>query len=92
LLGLNIGLVASSMVSFWIRQSVPGILAFTCGIVGGVTIFSRYKVWKTGTAKHFYDLIRDNEKATKKLRNIDILFWVTSAYNMIVFLGYVAKP
>ena len=92
LLGLNIGLVASSIVSFWIRQSIPGILAITCGIVGGVTLFSRYKVGKTGRAKHYYDLIRDSEAATKKLRNVDRLFWVTSAYNMILFLWYVVKP
>ena len=91
LLGLNIGLVASSIVSFWISQSLPRVLAITCGIVGGVTLFSRYKAWKTGTVKHFYDLIRDDEEATKKLRNLDILFWVTSGYNMVLFLWYMAK-
>ncbi len=90
LLGLNIGLVASSIVSFWIRQSVPGILALSCGIVGGVTLFSRYKAWKTGTAKYFYDLTLDNPKTQKKLRIIDGMFWAASGYNSILFLGYVA--
>jgi hypothetical protein len=90
LLGLNISLVASSIVSFWIRQSVPGILAISCGIVGGVTLFSRYKIWKAGTAKYFYDLTQDNQEAQKKLRIIDTMFWAASGYNSVLFLGYVA--
>ena len=90
LLGLNIGLVVSSIVSFWIRQSVPGILAISCGIVGGVTLFSRYKVWKTGTAKYFYDLTQDNQEAQKKLRIIDMMFWTASGYNSVLFLCYSA--
>jgi hypothetical protein len=90
LLGINIGLVASTLVSFWIRQSVPGFLAISCGIVGGVTFFSRYKVWKTGTAKYFYDLTQDDPKAQKKLRIIDLMFWAAAGYNLVLFLGYVA--
>ncbi len=91
LMGLNIGLVASSIVSLWISHSVPGILAISCGTVGGVTLYSRVKVWKTGRAKYFYDLVQDNEKEIKKLRNIDSMFWAASVFNSGVFLWYVAR-
>ena len=91
LMGLNIGLVASSMVSLWISHSVPGILAIACGTVGGVTLYSRVKIWKTGRGKYFYDLVQDNEKAMKKLRNIDSMFWALSVFNSGVFLWYVAR-
>lgn len=91
LVGLNIGLVLSSLVSFWIRQSVPGILAITCGTVGGVTLYSRVRLWKSGTAGHLYDLVGDNEKAAKNMRNFDYLFCGTGAFNTIVFLWYLAR-
>ena len=71
LMGLNIGLVLSAIVSFWIRHSVPGILAIACGAVGGVTLYSRVKFWKTGMARQLYDLVGDNEKEMKKMRNFD---------------------
>jgi hypothetical protein len=90
-MGLNIGLVASTIVSLWISYSVPGILAVSCGTVGGVTIFSRVKAWKTGTVKHLYDLVRDNEEATKKMKKFDTMFWATSAFNMGVFLWHLAN-
>jgi hypothetical protein len=91
LMGLNIGLVASSIVSFWIRHSVPGVLAIACGAVGGVTIYSRFKLWKTGTTKHFYELVKDDEEATKKMKYFDTMFWATAAFNSIIFLWYLAK-
>jgi hypothetical protein len=89
-MGLNIGLVLSSIVSFWTRHSIPQILAIACGVIGGVTIYSRVKTWKTGTAKHFYDLVRDNEEATKKMRNFDYTFSALGAFNLIIFLWYLA--
>lgn len=88
LLGVNFGLVASAIVSFWISHSVSGVLAYTCGAIGGVTLYSRVKIWKKGTAKQLYDLVRDNEKAAKKMRNIDFMFWATAAFNSLVCLGY----
>ena len=90
-MGLNIGLVASSIVSLWIGHSIPGILAISCGSIGGVTLYSRVKIWKTGTAKQFYALARDNEEAMKKMIRIDSLFWATSVFNSGVFLWFVAR-
>lgn len=91
LIGFNIGLVASSIVSLWIGHSIPGILAISCGSIGGVTLYSRVKIWKTGTAKQFYALARDNEEAMKKMIRIDSLFWATSVFNSGVFLWYAAR-
>jgi hypothetical protein len=88
LLGLNIGLVASSMVSFWLYYSITGILAISCGIVGLVTIYSRYKIWKTGTVAQLYNLAQENEDLLKKMKMIDWMFWGTSGFNSVVFLGY----
>lgn len=90
LMGLNIGLVASTIVSLWIYHSVPGILAISCGAIGGVTLFSRVKIWRTGVINQFYDLVRDNEEALKKMRTMDSLFWGTSVFNSGVFLCYLA--
>ncbi len=86
LMGLNIGLVASIVFSFWISQSIPGILAVSCGAIGGVTLYARVKAWRTGKAKLFYDLVQDNEEAMKKMRAFDAMFWVTGAFNSIVCL------
>lgn len=91
LMGLNIGLVASSIVSFWITHSVPAILAISCGTVGGVTLYSRVKIWKTGTLRQFYDLVRDDEKAIKKIRNLDSMFWATALFNSGVFLWFMTR-
>ena len=85
-MGLNIGLVASTVFSVWSSHSVPVMLAVSCGAVGGVTIYSRVRTWRTGEAKRFYDLIQDNEEATKKMRTIDAMFWATGAFNSVVCL------
>ena len=74
LMGLNIGLVLSAIVSFWTRHSVPAILAISCGVVGSVTLYSRVKLWKTGMARQLYDLVGDDEKEMKKIRNFDYMF------------------
>jgi hypothetical protein len=89
LMGLNIGLVASTVFSVWTSHSIPGILAISCGAIGGVTIYSRIKVWKTGKAKLFYDLVRDNQEAAKKMRTFDAMFWATGVFNLVVCLSYV---
>ena len=86
LIGLNIGLVASSLVSLWISQGIPPSLAIACEAVGGVTIYSRFKTWKTGTLKYYFDLVRDNEKAAKQLKVFDSMFWATSVFNSMIFL------
>lgn len=91
LMGLNIGLVLSAIVSFGMRHSVPGVLAIACGTVGGVTLYSRVKLWKTGMAGQLYDLVGDNEKEMKKMRNFDYMFWGTGAFNTIVFLWHLAR-
>ena len=71
-MGLNIGLVVSTVFSVWSSQSVPGILAVSCGAVGGVTLFARVKAWRTGKTRLLYDLVRDDEEATKKMRIFDV--------------------
>ena len=91
LMGLNIGLVLSSIVSFGIRHSIPQLLAITCGAIGGVTLYSRIKTWKTGTAKYFYNLVRDNEEATKKMRNFDYAFSALGVFNVLIFLWSLAR-
>ncbi len=90
-MGLNIGLIASAIVSFWITHSVPGILAISCGTIGGVTLYSRIKIWRTGTLRQLYDLVQYNEKAMKKLRNMDTMFWATAVFNSGVFLWYMTR-
>lgn len=90
-MGLNIGLVASTIFSVWSSQSVPGILAVFCGAIGGVTVYSRAKIWKTGKAKLFYHLVRENEIAAKKMRTFDVLFWGAGLFNLAVCLWYVFK-
>jgi hypothetical protein len=89
LMGLNIGLVVSTVFSVWTSQSVSGLLAISCGAVGGVTLYARVKVWRTGKAKRFYDLVRDDEEVTKKVRTFDVLFWATGVFNLVVCLSYV---
>jgi hypothetical protein len=91
LMGLNIGLVVSTVFLFWTSQSVPGILAVSCGAVGGVTLFARVKAWRTGKTRRFYDLVRDDEKATKKMRTFDAMFWATGVFNLGVCLSYGIK-
>ena len=91
LMGLNIGLVVSTVFLAWSSQSVPGILAISCGAVGGVTLYSRVRAWKTGKVKHFYDLVRDNDEATKKMRIFDAMFWATGAFNSVVCLWFAFK-
>jgi hypothetical protein len=90
LMGLNIGLVVSTVFSVWTSQSVPGMLAISCGAVGGVTIYSRVKAWKSGKVRLFYDLVRDDEKTAKKLKVFDSLFWATGVSNLLVCLWYVS--
>jgi hypothetical protein len=90
-MGLNIGLVASTIFFVWAGQSVPGILAVSCGAIGGVTVYSRVKIGKTGKAEQFYALVRDNEAAAKKVRTFDVLFWATGVFNLVVCLLYVFK-
>jgi hypothetical protein len=89
LMGLNIGLVVSTVFSVWTSQSVPGLLAISCGAVGGVTLYARVKAWRTGKARRFYDLVRDDEEATKKMKTFDVLFWATGVFNLVVCLSYV---
>ena len=89
LMGLNIGLVLSTVFSVWTSQSVPGILAVSCGAIGGVTLYARVKVWRTDKARRFYDLVRDNEEAAKKMKTFDAMFWATGAFNLVVCLSYV---
>jgi hypothetical protein len=91
LLGLNIGLVVSSIFSFLLYHSVTGLLAVSGGIVGGITLFSRFKVWKSGTLKNLYDLARDSDDSLKKLRVFDTLFWAVSVFNTILFLWYLVR-
>ncbi len=91
LMGLNIGLVAATVFSVLTAQSIPLILAISCGAIGGVTVYSRIKIWKTGKTKLFYDLVRDNEEAAKKMRTFDALFWATGVFNLIVCLAYALK-
>ncbi|RPH89028.1 MAG: hypothetical protein EHM75_02995 [Desulfobacteraceae bacterium] len=90
-MGLNIGLVAATVFSVLTAQSVPLILAISCGAIGGVTVYSRIKIWKTGKTKLLYDLVRDNEEAAKKMRAFDALFWATGVFNLIVCLAYALK-
>lgn len=89
LMGLNIGLVASTVFFIWTSQSVPGLLAISCGAVGGVTLYARVKAWRTGKARRFYDLVRDNEEAIKKIKTFDAMFWSTGVFNLVVCLSYV---
>jgi hypothetical protein len=91
LMGLNIGLVAATVFSVLTAQSIPLILAISCGAIGGVTVYSRIKIWKTGKTKLLYDLVRDNEEAAKKMRTFDALFWATGVFNLIVCLAYALK-
>ena len=88
-MGLNIGLVVSTVFSVWTSQSIPGILAVSCGAVGGVTIYSRIRIWRTGKVKLLYDLVRDNEVAAKKMKTFDALFWAAGVFNLVVCLSYV---
>ncbi len=37
----------------------------------------------------FYDLVRDNEEATKKMKTFDAMFWATGGFNLVVCLSYV---
>lgn len=91
LLGLNIGLVVSSIVSLWLYHSVTGFLAVSGGIVGGVTIYARFRLWKSGTIKDLYDLTLDHEGLLKKLKIFDTLFWAASVFNTVLFLWYLVK-
>jgi hypothetical protein len=88
---LNFILVASSILSVWIIRDVSGVIAIPCGIVGGITIYSRYQAWKTGAAQHGYSLVRDNKYATKKMSNIEAQFWATGVFNSFIFLWYIFK-
>ena len=90
-MGLNIGLVAATLFSYWTSQTVPDILAISCGAIGGVTVYSRVKIWKTGKAKLFYDLVQDNEEAAKKMKTFDAMFWSIGVFNLVVCLSYVLK-
>lgn len=91
LMGLNIGLIASTVFFVWTSQSFPGMLAISCGAVGGVTIYSRVRAWRTGKTKFFYDLVQDNEEATKKMKTFDAMFWAAGAFNLVACLSYVLK-
>lgn len=91
LLGINIGLVASSILSLWISHSVSAVLAYTCGVIGGVTLYARVKIWKNGKIIQLYNLVRDNEKAAQKMRNTDFLFWASAGFNALVFIGFLLK-
>ena len=91
LMGLNIGLVVSTVFLVWTSQFVPGILAVSCGAVGGVTLYARVKAWRTGKVKLLYGLVRDNEEAAKKMKAFDAMFWATGAFNSVVCLWFVFK-
>ena len=88
-MGLNIGLVAATVFLVWTSQSIPVSLAISCGAVGGVTIYSRIKVWRSGKARRLYELVQDNEDAMKKMKTFDVLFWGTGMFNLVVCLSYV---
>ena len=88
---INLILVVSSILSVWIIRDVHGIIAIPCGIVGGLTIYSRVMAWKTGAAQHGYYLVSDSKYATKKMKNIEARFWGTGVFNLLVFLWYILK-
>jgi hypothetical protein len=88
LMGLNIGLVASTIFFLWAIHSVPGILALSCGAIGGVTVYSRVKIWKSGVLRALYAVVENNEDAVKKLRAFDSLFWIVGISNSGVCLWY----
>jgi hypothetical protein len=83
--------VAATLFSYWTSQTVPDILAISCGAIGGVTVYSRVKIWKTGKAKLFYELVRDNDTAAKKMKTFDAMFWSIGVFNLVVCLSYVLK-
>ncbi len=91
LMGLNIGLVAATIFSVLTNHSIPVALAVSCGAIGGVTVYSRIKIWKTGKVRRLYDLVRDYEEAAKKMRTFDAMFWATGVFNLLVCLAYVLK-
>jgi hypothetical protein len=91
LMGLNIGLVAATIFSVLTSHSIPFALAVSCGAIGGVTVYSRIRIGKTGKVRLLYDQVRDNEEAAKKVRTFDALFWATGVLNLVVCLLYVLK-
>jgi hypothetical protein len=58
---LNIILVVSSILSILYTNSVPGIVAIPCGIIGVITVYSRYLAWKTGAAQRGYHLVKNSK-------------------------------
>jgi hypothetical protein len=91
LMGLNIGLVAATIFSVLTSQSIPFVLAVSCGAIGGVTVYSRIRIWRAGKVKLFYDLVRDNEAAAKKMRTFDAGFWAIGVFNLVVCLSSALK-
>ena len=91
LMGLNIGLVAATIFSVLTSHAIPLALAVSCGAIGGVTVYSRIKIWRNGKVRLLYHLVRDNEEAAKKMKTFDVLFWATGVFNLVVCLSYVLK-
>lgn len=86
---LNIILVVSSILSILNTNSVPSVLAIPCGIIGGITVYSRYLAWKTGAAQYGYYLVKNSEITTRKMRNRELLFLLIGIFNIFIFLCYI---